>query len=125
MYTSDEYCMDQIKDRRTHARLLCAELIEVAWQDHAGRERRSIANLEDIAATGISLQMESPVCQGTPVKLIHQATSLLGFVRHCRYANGVYFAGIQFDGGYQWSTAVFRPSHLLDPRKHRAGMRHH
>lgn len=112
----DEDCMEQIKDRRTHARLLCAELIELVWRDRSGRERRCIANLEDISVAGISLQIETPVFEGTSVKLLHGTTSLAGVVRHCRYADGGYFIGVQLHEGYRWSTAVFRPSHLLDPR---------
>ena len=115
--------MEQIKDRRMHAHLLCAELMEVVWCDRFGRERRCIGNLEDISVTGLSLQVESPVFQGTSVKVLHGTTSLVGVVRHCRYADGVYFIGIQLDDSYRWSTAVFRPSHLLDPRNVDAGLR--
>jgi hypothetical protein len=108
--------MEQIKDRRAHARLLCAELIELIWCNHTGRERRCVANLEDISTSGISLHMDIPIAPGMSVTMLHGVTSLAGVVRHCRYADGGYFVGIQFDQQYEWSTRVFRPSHLLDPK---------
>ncbi len=108
--------MEQVKERRTQTRLLCAELMEVIWRDQSGRRRRSVANLQDISVSGISLQLDIPVCPGTEVELAHGEISLAGVVRHCRYLEGGYMLGVQLDERYQWSTKVFRPSHLLDPR---------
>jgi hypothetical protein len=108
--------MEQIKDRRTQARLLCAELVEVRWRNHTGRERRCIANLEDISATGLSLHVESPIPPGMSITMTHGDTSLTGVVRHSTYAGDGYSIGIQLDDQYEWSTRLFRPSHLLDPR---------
>ena len=109
--------MEQIEDRRTHTRLLCAELIEVIWRDAGGREHRRIANLEDISVCGICLQVEDAIPTGTAVKLHYGEGILLGIVRYCRYREAGYVLGIEFDEAYQWSTTVFRPKHLLDPRE--------
>ena len=108
--------MEPIEDRRTQARLLCAELVELAWRNHTGRERRCVANLEDISVSGILLHVENPIAPGMTVTIIHGETSLSGTVRHCTYAGDGYAIGIQLDEQFEWSTRVFRPSHLFDPR---------
>lgn len=119
----DKACMEQIKDRRSQARLLCAELVELIWQNHNGRERRCVANLEDISTSGVSLHLENPIAPGMSVTMHHGQTSLTGVVRHCTYAGDGYLVGVQLDPQYEWSTRVFRPSHLLDPRTIEAGAR--
>ncbi|MBV8072375.1 MAG: PilZ domain-containing protein [Acidobacteriaceae bacterium] len=108
--------MEPTKDRRSHTRLLCAELIELAWRDASGRDLHCIANLEDISVAGLCLQLDKPVFPSTRVKMVHGTTRLEGIVRHCRYDHGSYFIGVQWDEAYEWSTRVFRPRHLLDPR---------
>ena len=57
--------MQEMQNRREDNRLLCAELVELTWQDEAGRARRRVANLEDISLSGICLQVESPIPAGT------------------------------------------------------------
>jgi len=108
---SDEKYMEE---RRTDPRLLCAELIEVIWTDQDGRQRRRIANLEDISPCGACVQVESPMPCGTPVAMRHADGQLNGVVRYCLYQGIGYFLGIEFDEGCRWSRKHFRPRHLLD-----------
>jgi hypothetical protein len=107
---------DRIEDRRTDPRLLCADLVEVVWTDTSGRQRRRVANLEDISLTGICLQMESLLPEGTLLSMHYGDGQLVGTVRYCAYRDSAYFLGIRLEEGCRWSTRHFRPQHLLDPR---------
>lgn len=106
-----------MEERRTDPRLLCAELVEVIWNDQSGRQRRRMANLEDISLTGICLQMESRVPEGTLLSMHYGDGELFGTVRYCAFRDSAYFLGIRFEEGCRWSTQHFRPQHLLDPRE--------
>lgn len=106
-----------MEERRTDPRLLCAELVQVVWNDKSGRERRRVANLEDISLTGICLQMESLVPEGSLLSMRYGDGELVGTVRYCVFRDGAYFLGIRFEEGCRWSTRHFRPQHLLDPRE--------
>jgi len=97
--------------------MLCAELVQVVWNDQSGRQRRRVANLEDISLTGICLQMESVVPEGTVLSMHYGDGELVGTVRYCAFRDNAYFLGIQFEEGCRWSTRHFRPQHLLDPRE--------
>jgi hypothetical protein len=106
-----------MEERRTDPRLLCAELVEVVWNDKSGRQRRRVANLEDISLTGICLQMESLVPEGTLLSMHYGDGELVGTVRYCAFRDNAYFLGIRFEEGCRWSTRHFRPQHLLDPHE--------
>jgi hypothetical protein len=106
-----------MKERRTDPRLLCAELVQVVWKDQSGQQRRRVANLEDISLTGICLQMESLVPEGTLLSMQYGDGQLVGTVRYCAFRDNAYFLGIRFEEGCRWSTRHFRPEHLLDPRE--------
>jgi len=112
-FASDEICMDE---RRNDDRLLCADLVEVVWEDEAGRKRRRVANLEDISLSGICLQVENPVEPGTHIKMEYGDGELVGTVRYCTYRDIGYFLGVELEEGCRWSTQHYRPQHLLDPR---------
>ncbi|MBV9613076.1 MAG: hypothetical protein JO091_11425 [Acidobacteriaceae bacterium] len=104
-------------ERRTDTRLLCAELVEVIWQDDAGRKRRRVANLEDISLSGICLQVEKAISPGTSIRMSYGDGELVGTVRYCVFRDIGYFLGIQLEDGCRWSTRHFKPQHLLDPRE--------
>jgi hypothetical protein len=76
-----------------------------------------VANLEDISLTGICLQMESRVPEGTLLSMQYGDGQLVGTVRYCVFRDQAYFLGIRFEEGCRWSTRHFRPEHLLDPRE--------
>jgi hypothetical protein len=98
--------------------MLCAELVEVIWTDRSsGRQRRRIANLEDISLSGICLQVESSLPEGTLVTMRYGDGELVGTVRYCAFRDAAHFLGIRFEEGCRWSTKHFRPQHLLDPRE--------
>lgn len=103
-------------ERRAEPRILCADLVEVAWKDTTGRRRRSVANLEDISQSGACIQVDMPIPNGTEVKLSFPRGAYSGVVRYCRYREIGYFIGLEFENGMKWSKRSFRPLHMLDPQ---------
>ncbi len=106
-----------MKENRTEARLLCADLVKVEWRGADGSIRREDANLEDISLSGACLQLDSSIPVGTVVRMLHSKGDLIGKVRYCIFRDIGYFTGIQFNPTSKWSTRMFRPLHLLDPRR--------
>lgn len=112
--TSDENCMHE---KRTDTRLLCAELVELVWQPESGKQRRSIANLEDISLSGACVQLEREIPPGTPVAINYGDGELVGTVRYCLHREFGYFLGVELTEGSRWSSQHYKPQHLLDPRE--------
>lgn len=105
-----------MNERRHDDRLLCAELVQVSWTDESERKQRRVANLEDISASGICIQMERPLPIGTEIAVQCGEGQLVGIVRYCFIRQLGYFLGIEFNEGCVWSTLRFTPEHLVDPR---------
>jgi hypothetical protein len=106
----------ETSERRDGDRLLCAELVQMIWHDEMGRERRRIANLEDISLTGVCLQVEQPMAAGTTVAVQYGDGELLGIIRYCRHQDTGYFLGVELAEGSRWSSQHYKPEHLLDPK---------
>ena len=104
-------------NRRAETRLLCADLVDVQWKDKGGRTRRAVANLEDISLSGACVQVDAPVPLQTIVRVSFPRGELQGRVRYCVYRDIGYFLGVEFEPGFRWSVRMFRPQHLLDPRR--------
>lgn len=102
-------------EKRIERRLLCAELVQVTFRSESGRECRRVANLEDICATGLCLQSEARIPDGTSITVRYQDGELLGTVRYCIFREIGFLIGVQFDPGVQWSATNYLPEHLLDP----------
>ena len=115
-----------MKEKRADTRLLCAELVELVWQSEPGKQRRSIANLEDISLSGACVQIEKEVPTGTPVAINYGDGELSGTVRYCTFRELGYFLGIELNENSRWSSQHYKPQHLLDPRElvERAVLRH-
>jgi hypothetical protein len=106
-----------MKERRIEPRLLCADLLELDWIDANGRKHRDVANLEDISATGVCLQMETAIPLNTVVTLRLPEDDVVGDVRYCVHREIGYYLGVEFVEGTRWSARMFKPQHLLDPAK--------
>jgi len=107
-----------MQDRRTKPRMLCADLVEMIYQDPAGTEQKTIANLEDISTNGVCLQTEEELPLGTRVEIKHSRGQFTGEVRYCKYIEPVgYFLGVEFAEDSLWSQRQFKPQHMLDPRR--------
>lgn len=103
-------------DRRFEPRLLCADMVDVCWKDKGGRNKKSVANLEDISLSGACLQVDSPIPLETVIRITHAKGELAGIVKYCVFRDIGYFLGIEFEPGSRWSLKHFKPQHLLDPR---------
>ena len=104
-------------EKRADNRLLCAELVELVWQPESGRQRRSIANLEDISLSGACVQIETEIKPGTPLAINYGDGELIGTVRYCIYRELGYCLGIELSESSRWSSQHYKPQHLLDPRE--------
>lgn len=104
-------------ERRIDNRLLCAELVEVLWEDESGRKRSRVANLEDISLSGICLQTENEIPPGTRLRMQYGDGELVGVVRYCAFRGFGFFLGVQLEDGSRWSSKHYRPQHLLDPQE--------
>lgn len=96
--------------------MLCADLVDVCWRDAGKRLRRAVANLEDISLSGACVQLDEQVPLGTKVTITYPKGEFTGLVRYCQFRDIGYFVGVQFEAGSKWSSRVFKPLHLLDPR---------
>jgi hypothetical protein len=96
--------------------MMCADMVEVSWNDAAGKRRWTVALLEDIAHSGACLQLETPLPTGATVEWSSPHKKFRGIVCYCVYREIGYFAGIEFDRSSKWSKSTYRPGHLFDPR---------
>ncbi len=96
--------------------MLCADLVDVRWRDKSGRNRRAVANLEDISLSGACIQVDAQIPNGAVVQISYPKGEFAGVVRYCMFKEIGYFVGVQFEAGYKWSRTSFKPMHLLDPR---------
>lgn len=103
-----------MQERRSDNRMLCAELVEVLWEQE-GRHCRRIANLEDISLSGICLHVEKPIPAGSRIVMRYGDGQLFGTIRYCVFRDIGYFLGIQLEENCRWSSMHFRPEHLVDP----------
>jgi hypothetical protein len=105
-----------MSEKRRETRLLCAELVDVRFRSESGRWQRCVANLEDICATGLCLQSETRIPDGTKLRVSYPEGELFGTVRYCVFREVGFLIGVEFDSGCRWSETSFRPEHLLNPR---------
>ena len=102
------------QERRSEARVLCADMVEVWWRDHDGKRHTATALLEDIATSGACLQLEGPLPLGAEIGWNFPSQTFTGRVRYCVYREIGYFAGVEFSGSSRWSKKNYLPQHLLD-----------
>ncbi|GAB4356613.1 MAG: hypothetical protein OHK0021_00960 [Bryobacter sp.] len=106
-----------MQDRRENPRMMCADLVKVEWRDRDGLAQSTVANLEDISASGACLQLEEDVPPQTVVHISYDEGTFSGKVRYCIFRDIGYFLGIEFEPGHRWDAGKFRPLHMLDPRR--------
>lgn len=104
-------------ERRTEARMLCADMMELWWRDSAGECGTATALLEDISGSGACLQLERAIPLGSEVWWNSQKQVFKGWVRYCVYREIGYFVGVEFPSTIRWSSKKFKPQHFLDLEK--------
>ena len=107
--------INSMPERRSEVRMLCADLLEISWQDREGKIKRTQAVLEDISTSGACLQVEVPVPIGAALRWRSPKKEFSGAVRYCVYREIGYFVGVEFDEASKWSSKSYQPQHLLDP----------
>lgn len=95
-------------------RTLCSELVEVEWVTGASHAARATANLEEIWRTGATLEMETPVTEGTLLTIVRPPVRLAAKVLYCHQNLTGFGVGVQFISGSHWSPKHFMPGHALD-----------
>jgi hypothetical protein len=103
-------------NRRSELRMMCADMVEVCWNDRSGKLHSAVALLEDIAASGACLQLEVPIPLGVEMVWNSPRQEFKGHVRYCAYREIGYFVGVEFEPASRWSKKAFTPQHLLDPQ---------
>ena len=104
-------------DRRSETRLMCADMVEVEWQEDTGEVRTCTGLLEDISPSGACLQLDSPLALDKTLVIRYRKGRLEGSVCYCFFKEIGYWVGVRFSSRKKWSSKDFRPRHLLDPRK--------
>ena len=104
-------------ERRIEPRILCADIVDVRWEDHeTGQDRRTTANLDDISRLGACLLVDSPIPVKTPLRIAYPAGEFTGKVTYCVLREVGYVTGVEFDPDCRWSEENYQPQHLYDPR---------
>jgi|GEM_PF-374727 len=103
-------------ERRREPRLMCADLVDVLWQDELGAWQKETANLEDISEHGLCVQLEREIPVGTQVRVQCGEVEIPGEIRYCREELYGWFYGVAMQPGTQWPKDRFQPKHLFDPQ---------
>ncbi len=103
-----------MQSKRAEIRNMCADVLEVRWNDTHGKVRRSTALLEDISPSGACLQVESEIPVGVRIRWECQNQPFAGRIRYCTFREIGYFAGVEFEAGVTWSKQTYTPRHLLE-----------
>ena len=96
--------------------MMCADMVEVYWNERSGKRNTATALLEDISTSGACLQLERPVSLGVEMRWVSPHQEFRGNVRYCVYREIGYFVGVEFQHSSRWSKKTFTPQHLLDPQ---------
>ena len=107
-------------ERRAEPRFLCSDLVDLRWRDESRHDHSETVVLENISASGASVQSEISISEGTDVRVLCGKREFRGVVRSCYWRDDGYFVGIAFDADSRWSKAKYKPKHLLDPREVRS-----
>jgi hypothetical protein len=94
-------------------RNLCADIVEIFWDDRAGKPHRAKVLLEDISPAGACIQVECEVPIGAPMALRMREIGLAGTVTYCTLIAGSYFVGLLFWENHGWRPGLSDPQHLL------------
>ena len=96
---------------------MCADLVDITWRDQKNKDRRTIANLEDISISGACLQVDEELPLGTPVEISYPNGVMAGVVKYCVYREIGFFLGVQFEDQKKWNALRFKPQYMFDPRQ--------
>jgi len=104
-------------ERRSEPRFLCSDLVKLRWAGGPRRIRTETVVLENISASGASVQAETAVPEAAAVVMVCGSCEFRGTVRSCYWRDDGYFIGVAFDADSKWSKSKYEPEHLVDPRE--------
>ena len=105
--------MTENPDQRRSDRLMCSELVEIAFQDQTGRWICENGVVEDVGSNGIGVSLNLPVSVGRAVTVSNPRFRSQATVKHCQFEEYGYLLGLEFTGGFEWNRADWEPEHLL------------
>ena len=92
---------------------MCSELVEIAFQDQAGRSVCDTGIIEDVGVNGLGVRLNIPVSVGRTVTVSSPRFHSQATVKHCEFEEYGYLLGLEFSGGIEWDRADWEPEHLL------------
>jgi hypothetical protein len=106
------------KATQVKTQYMCSELIQVQQLD-GGSVQTSTAILEEIAPASACIQTETPMSEGTVLRLVcpnwARSNEFQGRVVECWHQERLgYFVHVEFEPGNEWCAAKYSPAHLLD-----------
>lgn len=105
--------MRSSNERRSGKRELCADFVQVAWEDQQGRRISFVGLLEDVSPGGLCVNLDVPVPLGQKVHLHTKGFEGEAEVRYCDLGEYGYQVGVEFVEGCWWDRQKWRPKHLL------------
>ena len=91
-------------DSRRHVRHAVKGTINVFWEDSAGREITTLAQVLNVSVQGLQLQLTERLPVHTPVSCSAPKLGISGrgVVRYCNPRQGKYVIGLEFSNGTGW-----------------------
>jgi hypothetical protein len=102
------------KEQRRSDRLMCSELVEIAFEDQTGRRIRETGVIEDVGSNGLGVSLHLPLAIGRIVTVSNARFRSEATVKHCEFEEYAYLLGLEFSGGFEWNPADWEPEHLLN-----------
>jgi hypothetical protein len=103
-------------DRRFEPRMLCADIVDIRWEDpKTGRLRHTTGNLDDISKSGACLLIDCIIPAKTPLQIAHSRGELTGKVIYWVWQELGYVIGVRFDPDCPWSQENYQPPASIRP----------
>ena len=100
-------------ERRRVNRELCADFVQVTWNDQQDRRISNVGLLEDVSPEGLCVNLELPVPVGQTLHLHTKGFEGEALVRYCEWSDCGYLVGVEFAEGCSWNREKWTPKHLL------------
>jgi hypothetical protein len=105
--------LNEDNNQRRSDRLMCSELVEIAFQDQTGRWVRETGVIENVGSNGLGVSLNIPVSVERMVTVSNARFRSEATVKHCAFEEYGYLLGLEFSGDFQWNQADWEPEHLL------------
>jgi hypothetical protein len=84
------------EERRNDHRELCADFVQIAWNDQRGRPISYVGLLEDVSPGGLGLSLDLPLSVGQVVHLHTKGFEGEAVVCYCELGEYGYLLGLEF-----------------------------